>query len=504
MNQAGLAMLEAESLDDIKGKPVLPLIAPEDQPRFRQLHEAAMRGKSGSLEFSVVTLRGRRRVLETIAVPLRRGDGEIFAALGITRDVTEKRRREQELRQTNQRLEVLCSANLALGESLELQQVLSRLLVWLRQLVPYDSANVMLLEEGRMVVHAAYGYDAYPGTTGIVGLSFDAGKPKFRLLVEEKKPIIIADTLREPRWERPQQSPHVRSWMGVPLVAGGRLIGLFSVDKTTPGFFTPQHAALAESLAPQAAVAIENARMFARLRQQAEELDHSAQELRALAAHLQSVREEERTDLARDVHDDLGQKLTALRFDLMALAKNLKDAPVKARKRVESAQEVADAALQTVRQLSTRLRPALLEDFGLAAALEWEGQQFQERTKVRCVMQVDPGLKLERERATALFRIVQECLTNVSRHARARSVSVRLSQSSQAAVLEVADDGVGLEMERLAQPGHFGVLGMRERALAFGGLVDFRSAKGRGTSVTVTIPLAGAEGREAGVASPAR
>lgn len=233
-------------------------------------------------------------------------------------------------------------------------------------------------------------------------------------------------------------------------------------------------------------------------RQEAErELRNSRQQLRNLAAHLQSVREEERKDIARELHDELGQALTALKFDLSWLGKQLteklekypgkKEEPLTTK--VQAMENLMDKTVQKVRMVSAELRPGILDDFGLAAAIEWQADEFQRRTGVACQISLDGNMALDDATCTALFRIFQETLTNVARHAQAANVNVSLMEQGGAAVLEINDDGKGITEEQISSPGSLGLLGIRERAHALQGEVAFTGVQGRGTTVRATIPL---------------
>jgi signal transduction histidine kinase len=154
--------------------------------------------------------------------------------------------------------------------------------------------------------------------------------------------------------------------------------------------------------------------------------------------------------------------------------------------------QALDETVHTVRRISAELRPGVLDDLGLAAAIEWQARDFQARSGVACIVRVpDEDLQLSREQATALFRIFQESLTNVARHAQARKVWVHLGEEAGAVVLEVEDDGVGISLAQLAEHRSLGLLGMRERAEAFGGEVELAGAPGQGTTVVVRMPVLG-------------
>jgi signal transduction histidine kinase len=224
-------------------------------------------------------------------------------------------------------------------------------------------------------------------------------------------------------------------------------------------------------------------------RKRAEEgLQRSFYQLRALTARLQSIREEERKRVARDIHDQLGQALTALRINLSAL---IRDLPKDKKQGSESVMNLIDQTIQSVRRISTELRPGVLDDLGLVAAIEWAGEEFEARTKTKCRLDLpQEDVSIDQEHATALFRILQETLTNVVRHASASQVNVRLTQEDGRLILEIRDNGKGVSEEQLSAAGALGILGMRERALLLGGELIISGAPGQGTVVRVEIPEA--------------
>jgi signal transduction histidine kinase len=217
----------------------------------------------------------------------------------------------------------------------------------------------------------------------------------------------------------------------------------------------------------------------------------SEENLRALAAHLQSVREEERIHIAREIHDELGQALTGMKFDLNSFAKNFEKDPAAVRTEKQQGLGIAiDRIINSVRRIASGLRPEVLDEIGLAAAFEWQAREFQRRTGIRCNVNiaarfVDP----DKERSTALFRIFQELLTNVARHANATRVNVSLSEGEAALALTVEDNGRGIKETEIESPRSLGFLGLRERVLAFGGTIAIKGDEGKGTKVSVSVPV---------------
>lgn len=220
-----------------------------------------------------------------------------------------------------------------------------------------------------------------------------------------------------------------------------------------------------------------------------EELVQKTQQLRLLAARIQKVREEERTRLSREVHDVLGQALTGLRMDVAMLERGGMNGEV-AQERLDIMKNAIDETVRIVRRISSDLRPGVLDDLGIEAALEWEVQKFEGRTGIACTF-IDhtDGVTLDEGRSTAAFRVFQELLTNVARHAKAGTVEVQIRSDDSRFVIEVQDDGVGIDQERAKRGLSLGILGMRERLAPWGGEVEFRGSPGAGTRVTVSLPI---------------
>lgn len=216
----------------------------------------------------------------------------------------------------------------------------------------------------------------------------------------------------------------------------------------------------------------------------------SEQQLRALAARMDAVREEERQGIAREIHDRMGQELTALKLDLAWMRPRLSDPDLT--RRAERMDGLLDEALETTRRVSAELRPALLDELGLAAAINWHAHEFETRTGIACAVQAAAGRgpDVGPRASLALYRILQEALTNVARHAGASSARVNLSTDGRELSLVVEDDGRGIADVELARPTALGLVGMRERALAVSGVVTVERRGEGGTRVTARVPMA--------------
>ncbi|MBW8905334.1 MAG: response regulator [Betaproteobacteria bacterium] len=228
--------------------------------------------------------------------------------------------------------------------------------------------------------------------------------------------------------------------------------------------------------------------VFVELFRKSERLRESEEKLRRLAAHLISVREEERAHIAREIHDELGQVLTGLKMEVTWLAKRLREKPLI--EKTDSMCKLIDTTVQTVRKIATGLRPEMLDDMGLVAAVGWQAKEFQKRTGIRCRTKLPPETaKLDVDVSTTMFRIFQEILTNVARHSRATRVDMELALGEERVALEVTDNGVGIADSDLNGKKSLGLLGMHERALLFGGEVKINGTPGHGTRVSVSIPI---------------
>ena len=229
-------------------------------------------------------------------------------------------------------------------------------------------------------------------------------------------------------------------------------------------------------------------------RKEAEErLRDSHKQLRSVSARLESIREEERLRIARQVHDELGQILTGVKIHLTLMTDTIGGREQKGKtgflQKLERLIDIIDDAINLVKNISYDLRPLVLEDLGLKEAIEWEASQFEQKTGIECRIKSNGDPMLVREQATAVFRIFQEAITNVARHASADTIDIRLNSVNGSFVLEIIDDGKGIAGKDVTNPKSLGILGMKERALFLGGELKVAANNGRGTVVGLTVPL---------------
>jgi PAS domain S-box-containing protein len=294
----------------------------------------------------------------------------------------------------------------------------------------------------------------------------------------------LAETLSPPR-ALVAANDGLQGAIGFPVRTGRGIIGVVTFyAKQIPEPDSDLRAML-EALGSQIGLFTE--------RREAERLESSIVQLRALSRRLVAVREEERARASREFHDELGQSLTGLKLDLAWVGRQLaamEHRPSNVEDKIREMSSQVDAVIQTVRDVITEMRPRVLDELGLVAAIEWQAGDFRRRSGIRCELGLQvPELELDEARRTAVFRILQEILTNVARHAAATEARVTLRTERQDLLLEVKDNGRGITETEINARTSLGLVGMRERVHACGGVIEFTGAAGVGTTVTVRIPL---------------
>ena len=237
--------------------------------------------------------------------------------------------------------------------------------------------------------------------------------------------------------------------------------------------------------------AIEKSRMVREKELAEEELKHSYLQIRKLASHLQNIREEERAYMAREIHDELGQYLTALKLDISWLLIKLKDADKAIIEKTKSMENLLSTSLITVKKIASELHPALLDKLGLIEAIKWQSREFEKRTGIKITLDLPEGevMGISSKTNIALFRIYQESLTNVARHSGAANVLCILKKKEDSLQLTISDDGKGFDVSITEQKHSLGLLGMRERSVMIGGKYQIISEPGKGTKIIAALPL---------------
>ncbi|HEX2867141.1 MAG TPA: PAS domain S-box protein [Ignavibacteriales bacterium] len=302
----------------------------------------------------------------------------------------------------------------------------------------------------------------------------------------EKDPIMVPEI-------RERFSIKTGAFVSI-LNSQGEVIGFLSVyNKRNDAVYNESDKEKLVALSQLASTAIQNAIAYQKIQTAEFQLKNSREQLRRLSAHTQSAREEERTRISREIHDELGQALTGLKMDLSWLDKKLQSEGQMQEaitEKITAMYSLINATIKSVRKISSELRPGVLDYLGISAAIEWQAQEFQNRTGITCkITSMPKELELDQNFSTALFRIFQETLTNIARHASATGIDVSLVHEKGNIVLTIKDNGRGITEEEILNTKSFGLLGMRERAYLLGGEFSIKGKPGKGTAVTVTIPV---------------
>ena len=365
-----------------------------------------------------------------------------------------------------------------------LAEVLTKLALVVEDHLPPTLASILLLDEDGRTVRDGAGpslpeaYRKAIDGAPIGPRAGSCGTAAFR-----KETVIVGDIETDPLWDDYRELARAHglraSWSTPIFATHGEVLGTFALYYREPRAPTPDDTELIARATHIAGIAIEHHRL--------------ADELRQLSARAESVREDERAGIAREIHDELGQSLTALKMDVAwigrrCMAGNLSPGELKAK--LDAMSQMIDGVIGEVRRISAELRPGMLDDLGLEAAIEWCAEETEKRTGI--VFDVESSLgdaHLDRDLSTAVYRIFQEALTNVVRHASATHVDVRLEREAGRMRMSVQDDGKGLAPEATRGRRAFGLLGMRERARRFGGTISISGAPGKGTLVVLDVPI---------------
>jgi signal transduction histidine kinase len=410
--------------------------------------------------------------------------GTIMAAI-LYSTMTVLREQARSLRQRVRDLTLLHGIGNRVARTLDLEDVLETAVESLQSSFGYDSVVILTrpAESDHLTARAAAGKhaDILPEnhtqtlTEGLIGWTASHGES-----------VLVNDVEADPRYVN-----HYPDWVStqselcVPIQAGDDVVGVLDVQSDRLDAFSEADRRTLETLAGQIGVAMENARLY-----QAERA--ARDQLRDLVSYIQSAQEDERTHIAREILDEFGQLMAALQMDLTWLRQRLNEDQTALADKTRKSSTIVDQSIQVVQRLSSELRPSVLDHFGLAAAVRWQADAFAERTGITPQLRLDVDADLvEPDLATALFRILQEAMSNVALHAEATQVFIRLRTDEQRVALIVQDNGRGIRPEEADGAHSLGLVGMRERARALDGDVNIDGIPGHGTTVTATIPRLG-------------
>jgi len=482
---AGAAHIKGYRAEEIIGKHFSCFYPPEDRERRKpdmELREATTKGRVEDEDWRV-RKDGTRFWANVVITAIRDKEGKLIGFSKVTRDLTERKKAEETLA-------ALHEANLKVQEQWELSERLNRLVRTAETVVAVDRVNILLADpEGRWLEAVASLGTEEPLEAIRVPIGPEGGGIAQAYLTQQmitwdgRGPVPEELRLQPPY----EQIAALRSrvFANVPLVVGGKAIGVLGADrKHSRRPFEPTTLQVLQLFAAQAALAIGNAQLY-------EELNGHRDRLRALMGGILRIKEEEAKRIAHALHDEAGQVLASVHLALEEMAAEL---PSSARAHLRNIRNQLDRIGGQLRRLSHELRPMILDDLGLQPALHFLAQGVSARTGIPVTVECSTDGRLSPAIETAIYRIVQEALVNVTKHAQATSVRIQLQREADLIRCGVRDDGVGFDVPAVVaqrgKPG-LGLLGIRERLDALGGKLSITSAPGRGTELLITIPING-------------
>jgi PAS domain S-box-containing protein len=502
---------------------MMPLFAPHEHERIRQYRHTRMSGGEVPIQYEYQGMRQDGSLIwldNKVGMVNWRGKSVIQCSVF---DITERKWAEADLKIRARQQAVVADLGQQALAGTQLAGLLHDTVTIVAQTLAVDYCKIMeSLADGKTLLLLA-GVGWHDGLVGSVTVDArDDSQAGYTL--RSREPVVVDDLRTETRFSGPQILHDHSVISGVSVLIGGldRPYGVLGVHTVTRRHFTRDDVHFLQAVAHILAEAIERKRVEEALREARDELERRVQDrttelsqtleilqeqiverqqgeeqlrrsqaqLRALSTRLLSIQEEERRRLAREIHDELGQSLTVLKIDLAWVRQHLTTQQEVLRQKTVKMSYLIDATTHTMRRLATNLRPKALDDLGLVAALEWQVHDFQEHTGIVCALTIDPeDMHLDAERSTTVFRIVQEALTNVARHAYATHVTISLRAGEETLELEVRDNGRGISEQAVADAQSLGLVGIRERVLHWDGDVHIQGHRNQGTVLVVRLPL---------------
>jgi signal transduction histidine kinase len=408
------------------------------------------------------------------------------------RDITEQVRAEEEIKLRNQELVILGEISRAITSSLDLQETLTLVTDHTTRLLNVAAASIFLCDEDNEFLHFVAGSSR--DADMVLGKPLPMGQGIAGWVAQHGEPALVTDTSQDPRWFGGFDQEgyfEAHSILCVPLQIKEQVIGVLQAINKKRYDFDLVDLRFLKALAAPAATAIEHARLF-------KQLQETHEQLQALSHRLVQVQETERRNISREIHDESGQILSALLLGLSMLEGEAEQ-PQAVVARAADLTDMVESLLKSLHRLAVNLRPASLDHLGLVVALEQYLETFRESFGLERGMDLQLEIvRMEEERLppeveTAFYRIVQESLTNVVRHAQASQARVHLERHSEWVQVSIWDDGVGFDPREAQQSGRLGLFGMHERADRLGGSLTVESAVGEGTTITARVPCGGGE-----------
>ena len=423
--------------DEVIGKPVSILHIPEDVEKYPEVFKTMMQKKKGfSGESILIRKNGEKFPALFTTYPILDANDNMTAALGISIDITELKKAQEEIQESKETATALINA------PLDLMMLIDR------------NYNVLMINKIaakmlNMKVESLIGksiFDYLP--MKIVKIRKSAGEEVFKTA--------------KPKYFKDERN------------------GIIFEHSVYPVFDLKGNV-------NRLAIC---ARNITEKEKNEKAVRTSREQLRNLSSHLQTVREEERASIAREIHDDLGQLLAVVKINISEIEKSLPKRKKDEIKMINTIKKLLDTANESIHKIASELRPSILDDLGLSAAVEWQAQEFHKNTGIKCNVKLKPvEIVLNEKLSITIYRIIQEALTNVTRHSRARKVDVSMTIQNKNLCLIIKDNGVGIKEEKIDSSKSYGLIGIRERLVPWNGTMEINGIKGEGTTIIVNVPI---------------
>jgi signal transduction histidine kinase len=458
----------------------------------KKIEDDVIKMKGNEDIFSILTYRGRYEKLMTEKAI---SDEKLYETISS---------KTMELEKSVKRFTILSSIKEMRLDRFSSKEQADEFLQKVKEAFEVDACTIHLLEKNELVLLSSLGI-----RDDELENKLDAGIPYFIEIIQNKKCLAIEDTsLDKLKIEKRENGACVFNYiscLGAPLLSGNAVIGVIKIySRTVKRIFSKIEKEHFQMVASQVLYTLENAQLYLQnekqkeilvkqiiARKKVEELIKANNtQLRQLTIHLQNIREEERRRIGREIHDDLGQQLTAIKMDAAWIDKKTPEEAILIKEKLKNIISLLDGSNKAVRRILNELKPSILDEYGLQDAIEWHAKQFSDNTGIPVTFEGSlHELKVSENIATCIFRVFQESLTNITRYAQAKNIITSLNIDGETIAITIQDDGVGFIISNNSEKITFGILGMQERVNALGGNFKINSEPGKGTLISVEIPF---------------
>ncbi|HUX65208.1 GAF domain-containing sensor histidine kinase, partial [Sulfuricella sp.] len=484
-----------------------PFILKEDQNIYYLFRKRLLGdGKPQSCELRMVKKDGAQFWVHLAVTVAKDADGAPVLRIVLS-DITKSKTAERQIRRLNNLYAAISRTNEAIVQIRDRDLLLQEICRIAIEYGQFKLAWIGLVDDETSTVKIAASSGEAIGYLDNIYVSIDADKPEgcgpVGMTIRDKREYVFNDFLNDPRsllWQENARKHGLRAVASCPLELEGQAVGALTLYAEEANFFDQELTKLLSDLSRDISLALNNFVREDRRKLAEERLNESYKELEKLTTHLEAVREEEQKRIARELHDEMGGVLAALNVKVSLMAAHPPTEMTDLMTEMDNLANLVAAGIQALHRTVTELRPCLLDEVGLTFAIKRYVQEFERNTGIECDLRLpEEDLTLDGNQSTTIFRIIQESLTNVAKHAKASRVSIALSEWGTVLMLTVTDNGKGFDLNT-QKTQSFGLLGIRERAAMVGGKAQITSASGKGTTVRVSLPWIASRPEDAPVA----